>query len=63
MVENCTDRGLAESHPKCEPMDWVADSEKKVADQIIGVLIAEDKYKFADHNLIAEVVRDTLRLA
>ena len=31
-------------------------------DRIIGDFISQDKYKFADKDLIAEVVRDTFRI-
>ncbi len=35
-------------------------SESAVADRIIGTLIAKDKYTFANKDLFASVVRDTL---
>ena len=31
-------------------------------DRIIGDFISQDKYKFADKDLISEVVRDTFRI-
>ena len=31
-----------------------------MTDSIVGLLVTQTKYRFADHNLIAEVVRDTV---